>query len=50
MEKRRFRGDLIAVYSALRGDWSEVGVDLCSQVTAIGREVMASSCTRGGLV
>ena len=27
---------------------SEVGIGLCSQVTAIGQEVMASHCTDGG--
>ena len=35
-------------YGCLKGGWREVGVSLCSQVTMIGREVMASSCARGG--
>ena len=31
----------------LVGGWGEVGVDLCSQGTAIGWEVIASHCARG---
>ena len=32
----------------LKGGWSERGICLCSYVTEIGWEVMASCCTRGG--
>jgi len=45
VEKRTFKGDLIAPYNFLKGGFGKVAVSFSSQVTVREQEAMASIAT-----